>query len=604
MGIYNKYPYTDFHELNLDWFLDEFKKTQTKVTDLENLVNTFTAFVTNYFDDLDVQTEINNKLDSMAADGTLQDILRPLLVDFETEFNTQLASQQDELDVLSARMDTFASLPSGSTSGNAELLDIRVGADGVTYSTAGNAVRSQIESGYQTKPPVINYANFASLLPDLNSVTGNVVYSIVPSGDDTTQPLNLPPTLRPNWAVTFRQTVIDSQTLQEIIAETGQYFIRQKGGNTWGPWYRASDFDEVILSGSGLVAKYPDFNDIKFTGGLNFIPTDTNPANIPANIRKSWYATFKQFAPNHGGAGTQQFIFSENGEMFARTKATASSWDKWLRFRQGPVFVVAADGSGDFTSVLDACVYAIQYPNATVIIDDGDYDIISEYETKYGSDYFTDYVAGDADFPYYQGIPVSNGLTIIGSQHANIICRYTGSNVNVRRSFSCFNMMAGDGHLIGINADCYHVRYVVHDDPIINKELRWTHTYHRCKMSIDYTNDLPGSFPHGVIGGGLGNQSDILIEDCIFNVSGYGSPTTGIVGYHNCINPNSRSYVVIRNNYFITGTAYITWYGASTEVSECLITGNKLNSAPFTRAENASEYNVVNVQMREWNNTY
>lgn len=43
-----------------------------------------------------------------------------------------------------ARMDTFTSLPSGSTSGNSELLDIRIGLDGTKYSNAGAAVREQI----------------------------------------------------------------------------------------------------------------------------------------------------------------------------------------------------------------------------------------------------------------------------------------------------------------------------------------------------------------------------------------------------------------------------------------------------------------------------
>ena len=54
------------------------------------------------------------------------------------------ANLTNELNVLDARMDEFASLPEGSTTADAELVDIRAGADGTTYPTAGDAVRGQV----------------------------------------------------------------------------------------------------------------------------------------------------------------------------------------------------------------------------------------------------------------------------------------------------------------------------------------------------------------------------------------------------------------------------------------------------------------------------
>lgn len=52
MAFYNRYPYTDFHELNLDWILEEMKKLQINMDELlEKAIAEATAAAKAYVDE-------------------------------------------------------------------------------------------------------------------------------------------------------------------------------------------------------------------------------------------------------------------------------------------------------------------------------------------------------------------------------------------------------------------------------------------------------------------------------------------------------------------------------------------------------------------------
>ena len=58
--------------------------------------------------------------------------------------NRNVAANTTNIAINSARIDAFTNLATGSTTGDAELIDGRIGANGKTYTTIGNAIRGQV----------------------------------------------------------------------------------------------------------------------------------------------------------------------------------------------------------------------------------------------------------------------------------------------------------------------------------------------------------------------------------------------------------------------------------------------------------------------------
>lgn len=85
------------------------------------------SYVDNYFDNLDVQQEINNKLDQMAEDGSLYTLITrftsPIIEEFENDVQNQINTQNLTISAFDAKVNSLASGSPLVASSTSEMVD-------------------------------------------------------------------------------------------------------------------------------------------------------------------------------------------------------------------------------------------------------------------------------------------------------------------------------------------------------------------------------------------------------------------------------------------------------------------------------------------------
>lgn len=77
MGIFQQFPYSNFHEFNLDQIIKIMKEMQDEWKATKTEWASYKEFIDNYFENLDVSEEVLDAMRIFAADGTLTSVMDP-----------------------------------------------------------------------------------------------------------------------------------------------------------------------------------------------------------------------------------------------------------------------------------------------------------------------------------------------------------------------------------------------------------------------------------------------------------------------------------------------------------------------------------------------
>lgn len=150
MAFYDKFPYTNFQELNLDKIvksIGDIDRTAEAAAESAASSAESAARALNYR--ADAQAAAEEAEEAASSAGESAEVISGALE--QIALNTQqINANTAEISTVVARIDTI--VPDGTqTEGNTELIDIRTGYNGIGYPSAGEAVRTQAQHAEMTQ---------------------------------------------------------------------------------------------------------------------------------------------------------------------------------------------------------------------------------------------------------------------------------------------------------------------------------------------------------------------------------------------------------------------------------------------------------------------
>lgn len=536
-------------------------------------------------------------VDGLVSEKTLSETLEEYAKteDVSKEEN----ARKEEIAVERARIDKFTTLPEGSTTGDAELQDIRIGYDGTTYENAGTAVREQIKN--------VPRLEVGESTPTDDSVR----LWINPDGDEE---INVPEIndSEVNPEDTWSSEKINAELSQlsgdlaELAKKSNNLFdvggiVKGKYINNVGeiadstnwcylPIYipaKKGDKINVTSGGTCFINFYKEdkstttsdmnmYRVLNDTNGYSYTITGSNVAFIRISVKMSEY-DLNTFMMNLGEdiLPFEQFgkalILDDNSKLMFKDIALIAT----LRHK---ITIEHTDDINDFYNSMKS-VYEIG--NCDVYIRGGDYVY---------TDSFCDMLMDSNE----KGILIGKNNRYFFDSKARLICDYRGSKESTSNLFVLNTTYDGVGYfeLHNLTLLASNVCYGIHDE-YRGRNEPYRNVYEHCFIKVDNTGYSSGAYAtNKCIGGGLGANSEVIIDGCYFEAT---TDDLEDVSYHG--NTNDTSHLLVKNSYF-KHTLALNTPVSQTDEKTLIFCGNSLGQELYYQSEEArSAWNVF-----AWNN--
>ena len=539
-------------------------------------------------DELKNSTDFINTLDEkvVAQDSKIENI-KASTSHITTKQNTKIAALQ-------TRMSEFTSLKDGSTTGDAELIDARIGADGTKYASVGDAMRVQVEKlnevfdkyfefyDYRdgSKTFDFNEAHHDNRITFINANTNilNAPFDKVKDGS-TWAVLNFYDKDLPRF---ITQNILNTADVNNLHG-TRVYF-----NDHWVDWYVSTTGQNVNdLRGTG---KSFDFNVVKKEMSQTLVNISSTLSNAPYELTSGTWLITNYYDYNNPLFITQTVrnieVPNDDKQAYRVYLLQQDRWTDWeisdsidaqnKIFKCGP--------NQEYTTLRSAIASAIQVKNATVIVYPATYDLSIEFKDVLDSKNGT-------------GIKLDNGVHVLFMAGS-----YVKANLALDSwaltNFEPFKAV-GDFTLEGLNIECTNTRYCVHDEHS-DTEQTYINKYINCNMTYH---------PNGektyvqCIGGGLGRNGYIdivggkyttVIDDVNYDIP---------ISYHNNGTYNDSYSVINVSNVYLANKGYIRFgnHGPSTFKTNVNI-NNCSFGADIQHIMETNADNIDNFEILEFNN--